>query len=193
MGADSANPASVYIYNAATKSWSTQSVTTGSFNPTSFVAILDHDTNVFCMCFIFYFGFLIFLINLCIDAISNGELFFLNMGAQTSANSSALAWVDVAKPPFTTTGWAPVMALAQNHIHFLNVPGVPAGSADIFVIHCLSILLSLVSVRVNVFSLQSLSSSQRRKHSLYPVVEPSQLPMDKQHLSSNPQMSVLFT
>src|ERR1700728_840338 len=75
------------------------------------------------------------------------------MGSMTTASSSALSWVDVAKPPFTTTGWDPVMALAQNHIHFLNVPGVPAGSADIFVIHCLSILLFLVSVQVNVFSL----------------------------------------
>jgi hypothetical protein len=28
------------------------------------------------------------------------------------------------------------MALAQNHIFFLNVPGVAAGSADIYVIHC---------------------------------------------------------
>lgn len=49
MGGDTANPSSVYIYDASTKSWSTQSVTTGSFDPTSFDAILDHDTNVFCM------------------------------------------------------------------------------------------------------------------------------------------------
>jgi hypothetical protein len=28
------------------------------------------------------------------------------------------------------------MALAQNHIFFLNVPDVIAGSADIYVIHC---------------------------------------------------------
>ena len=29
----------------------------------------------------------------------------------------------------------PVMALAQNHIHFLDVPGTASGSADIFIIH----------------------------------------------------------
>jgi hypothetical protein len=70
------------------------------------------------------------------DALSNGELFFLDMGSLTTANSSALSWVDVQKASFTTAGYEPVMALAQNHIHFLDVPGVPAGSADIFVIHC---------------------------------------------------------
>jgi len=31
--------------------------------------------------------------------------------------------------------YVPVMALAQNHIHFLDVPGTTSGSADIFVIH----------------------------------------------------------
>jgi hypothetical protein len=30
------------------------------------------------------------------------------------------------------------MALAQNHVFFLNVAGVPAGSAAIYVIHCKS-------------------------------------------------------
>jgi len=116
LGADTANPSSVYIYDAATKSWSAQSVTTGAFSPSSFDAILDHDTNVF-------------------YALSTGDLFFLDMGQLTSANSSALSWVDVGKAGFTTDGYQTVMALAQNHIHFLNVPGVPAGDADIFVIH----------------------------------------------------------
>jgi hypothetical protein len=116
LGADAANPSSVYIYDATAKSWSTQTVTTGSFDPSSFNAILDHDTNVF-------YG------------LSNGELFFLDMGQLKSANSSALQWVDVEKAGFNTNNYQPVMALAQNHIHFLNVPGVPAGSADIFVIH----------------------------------------------------------
>jgi hypothetical protein len=48
IGADTANPSSIYIFDAAAKSWSIQSVTAGSFDPTSFNAILDHDTNVFC-------------------------------------------------------------------------------------------------------------------------------------------------
>jgi hypothetical protein len=116
LGADTANPSSVYIYDASAKSWSAQSVTAGSFDPNSFNAILDHDTNVF-------------------YALSKGELFFLDMGELKAANSSALSWVDVEKAGFNTDNYQPVLALAQNHIHFLNVPGVPAGDADIFVIH----------------------------------------------------------
>lgn len=69
------------------------------------------------------------------DALSNGELFHLNMGLLKAANSTALQWVDVEKAPFPS-GYEPVMALAQNHVFFLNVPGVTAGSASIYVIHC---------------------------------------------------------
>ncbi|KAF8880017.1 hypothetical protein BD779DRAFT_1649151 [Infundibulicybe gibba] len=116
MNADSANPSSIYLYDATAKSWSTQSVTTGSFDPSSFSAILDHDTNVF-------------------YALSKGEIFSLDMGLLKSANSTALSWTDVQKASFNTDGYQPVMALAQNHIHFLNVPGVPTGDAIIFVIH----------------------------------------------------------
>ena len=70
------------------------------------------------------------------DALSGGELFFLDMGSETSANSTALIWVDVGKPSFDTTNYQPVMALAQNHIHFLDVTGLQSGQADILVIHC---------------------------------------------------------
>ncbi|EMD31909.1 hypothetical protein CERSUDRAFT_119230 [Gelatoporia subvermispora B] len=115
MNGDASSPSSVHIYDAGTKSWSEQSVTTGNFDPSSFNAILDHDTNVF-------------------YALSNGELFFLDFGSLTAANSSALSWVDVEKAPYPA-GYQPVMALAQNHIHFLDIPGVPAGDAEIFVIH----------------------------------------------------------
>jgi len=48
MGADTSNPSSIFIYDATAKSWTTQNVTTGNFNPSSFDAILDHDTNDFC-------------------------------------------------------------------------------------------------------------------------------------------------
>lgn len=49
LGADSSNPAGVYLYDATAKTWSTQSVDPGDkFDPTNFGAILDHDTNVFC-------------------------------------------------------------------------------------------------------------------------------------------------
>lgn len=72
-----------------------------------------------------------------LDALSNGELFFLDMAQEKTANSTALPWVDVGKPSFDTTNYQPVMALASNHIHFLDVPGLSAGQADIFVIHCM--------------------------------------------------------
>ncbi|THG96499.1 hypothetical protein EW026_g5343 [Hermanssonia centrifuga] len=115
MNGDASNPSAVYIYDAGAKSWSTQSVTTGTFDPSSFNAILDHDTNVF-------------------YALSKGEVFFLDLGSLKVANTTALPWVDVGKSPYPAT-YEPVMALAQNHIHFLDVPGTPAGDADIFVIH----------------------------------------------------------
>jgi len=113
MGADTANPASVYIYD--TSSWSQQPVTTGGFDPTSFNAILDHDTNVF-------------------YALSHGEMYFLDMKALKASSGSAISWTDVGATPYGTS-YQPVMALADNHIYFLDVPNVPAGSADIFVIH----------------------------------------------------------
>jgi hypothetical protein len=69
------------------------------------------------------------------DALSNGELFRLDMGLLKKANSTALQWVDVEKAPYAA-GYQPVMALAQNHIFFLDVPGTTAGSANIYVIHC---------------------------------------------------------
>jgi hypothetical protein len=62
------------------------------------------------------------------------------MGLLKAANTSALAWVDVQKAPYPSD-YQPVMALAQNHVFFLNVAGVAAGSAEIFVIHCKSKLL----------------------------------------------------
>ncbi|KDQ60227.1 hypothetical protein JAAARDRAFT_126000 [Jaapia argillacea MUCL 33604] len=116
LSGDSANPSDVHIYNAAKKTWFAQTTTVGTYDPASAVAILDHDTNVF-------------------YAYSKGELFFLDMGALVAANSTALDWVDAKAASFNTVGYQPVMALAQNHIHFLDVPGTPAGSADIFVIH----------------------------------------------------------
>jgi hypothetical protein len=71
-----------------------------------------------------------------LDAVSHGEMWFLNMGSLKAAQSSAIAWTDVGATPYGGN-YNPVMALAQNHIYFLDVPNVPAGSADIFVIHCM--------------------------------------------------------
>jgi len=121
LNADASNPTAVYIYDATGKSWSKQSVSspsgTPAFDPSSFKAILDHDTNVF-------------------YALSHGELFMLDVSSvKTVATSSALSWQDVGTPKFDSTNYNPVMALAENHIHFLDVPGLSAGQADIFVIH----------------------------------------------------------
>ncbi|KAF8201128.1 hypothetical protein K438DRAFT_1758439 [Mycena galopus ATCC 62051] len=116
LGADTANPSDIYIYNAGTKSWSTQTTTTSTFDPTSFQAILDHDTNVF-------------------YALSHGELWTLDMGDLAVANSSAVVWQDAGAAEIDTTNYDPVMAIAQNHIFFFGVPGVAAGTAPIFVIH----------------------------------------------------------
>jgi len=115
LNGDSSNPSSLYIYDAAAKSWSTQATTLGSFDPSSFDTILDHDTNVF-------------------YALSHGNLFSLDMGSLKVANSTPVSWTEDEQAPYPSS-YEPVMALAQNHIHFLDVPGVAAGSADIFVIH----------------------------------------------------------
>lgn len=45
---DKSNPSDIHIFDAASKSWSTQKTTAGSFDPTDATVILDHDTNVFC-------------------------------------------------------------------------------------------------------------------------------------------------
>ncbi|PCH45066.1 hypothetical protein WOLCODRAFT_165582 [Wolfiporia cocos MD-104 SS10] len=116
MNGESSDPSAVHIYDATHKSWSKQSVTTGSFDPSDFNTILDHDTNVF-------------------YALSKDTLYYLNMGEMTTANSSAIAWVDVEQSPYPSSYTNPVMALAQNHVHFLDIPGVSAGDAKIFVIH----------------------------------------------------------
>lgn len=117
LSGDSKNASSIYIYDASAKSWSTQAVETGLFDLDSYDAILDHDTNLF-------------------YALSLDHVWSLDMGLLKAANSTPLTWTDAEASPFPPTyPYRPVMALAQNHIHFLNAPGVPAGSAVIFLIH----------------------------------------------------------
>ncbi|KAJ7750471.1 hypothetical protein DFH07DRAFT_746210 [Mycena maculata] len=117
LGADTANINDIYIYDAGAKNWSQQTITPVSgFDTSTYQAILDHDTNVF-------------------YALSNGELYSLNMGTLASAQSTAIPWVDQEAAGITTTNYNPTMAIAQNHIYFFGVPGVAAGSAPIFVIH----------------------------------------------------------
>jgi len=115
LNADQSNPSVVHIYNVAGKSWSTQSVEEGGPDPTSLVTILDHDTNVF-------------------YALDKGTLFFLDLGSETTANSTALSWTNVEASPYGAN-YQPTMALAQNHVHFIDVPGNQPGTASIFVIH----------------------------------------------------------
>lgn len=71
------------------------------------------------------------------------------MALLTSANATAIPWNAVQQPDLSndasgsitpganTAGYQPVIALAQNHVHFMNVPGLQPGSAKIFVIHCM--------------------------------------------------------
>jgi len=119
LGADANNLTNVFIFNAATPGWSTQTTDIAQapgIDLTNIPAILDHDTNVF-------------------FALSNGTLYQADFGTQKTATSEIIHWQTVGTPSFSTNNYAPVMALAQNHIHFLDVPGAPAGEAYIFVIH----------------------------------------------------------
>jgi hypothetical protein len=154
MNADASDATAVHIYDAGAKSWSTQSVAASTFDPTSFNAILDHDTNVF-------------------YALSKGELFFLRMEALVKANDTALSWVDVGKSPLPD-GYEPVMALAENHIHFLDVPNIPAGDANIFVIHC-KLYLALSSLNI-LFTHASTVSWYQPDPQSYPLPDGSTFP-----------------
>jgi hypothetical protein len=88
-----------------------------------------------------------------IDAYSNASLYLLDMGSLKAANTTAIPWVLVQQPDLSngtsgtitpganTAGYQPTMALAQNHVQFMGVPGLPAGDVKIFVIHCMFPLL----------------------------------------------------
>ena len=68
--------------------------------------------------------------------MSKGEIFFLDMKSLTAASSDTLTWGDAGASAWgDLSSYEPVMAIAQNHIHFIGVPGLQAGQADIFVIH----------------------------------------------------------
>jgi len=62
-------------------------------------------------------------------------MYGLNMDSLKVAQSEALEWNPVQEFGFPDN-YTPVMALAQNHIHFLDVEGDGPGNARIFVIHC---------------------------------------------------------
>ena len=85
------------------------------------------------------------------------------MALLKAANSTPIPWNLVQQPDLSngasgtttpganTAGYQPTMALAQNHIHFMGVPGLPAGSVKIFVIHCMFQLLYVFFPYINFF------------------------------------------
>ncbi|KAJ1302075.1 hypothetical protein OPQ81_000908 [Rhizoctonia solani] len=116
INADNSQPNAIHIFDATAQTWSTQQTTVpDGLDPTSLVAILDHDTNVF-------------------FAMSKGNLYSVEMLERKAATPQPVAWGVTNPPNFDVSNYQPVMALAQNHIHFLNIGGDP-GLARIFVIH----------------------------------------------------------
>lgn len=49
--------------------------------------------------------------------------------------NDTLTWNKVGEVPFNTDNYDPVVGLASNHLHFIDVPGADAGEAHLFVIH----------------------------------------------------------
>ncbi|CAE6439563.1 unnamed protein product [Rhizoctonia solani] len=116
LNADNSQPSAIHIFDATTQTWSTQQATVpDGLDPTSMVAILDHDTNVF-------------------FAMSKGNLYSVEMLERKAATPDAVAWGASNPPNFDASNYKPVMALAQNHIHFLDTDA-GEGNARIFVIH----------------------------------------------------------
>ena len=116
LDGDNSLPNAVHIFNFVSRSWSTLTVELNGVSHQSLVAILDRDTNVF-------FG------------LNKSTLYRLDMAQLNASDGSTRGWETIGTPPFTNTinYTQPVLALAQNHIHFLNI-GQPS-QADIFVIH----------------------------------------------------------
>ncbi|KAH6911446.1 hypothetical protein BKA70DRAFT_856615 [Coprinopsis sp. MPI-PUGE-AT-0042] len=126
LNADASDKSAVYIYDAAAKSWSKQQ--TGGAVPKSFsndaegnfATILDHDTNVF-------------------YAMTGTKMLSLDMALLKAASGEEIPWNEVGEPSLSaeasSEGYVPTMALGQNHIHFLGVPGLGEGDAKVFVIH----------------------------------------------------------
>ncbi|RFU81979.1 hypothetical protein TARUN_209 [Trichoderma arundinaceum] len=116
LNADDSQPDVVHIYNADNRAWSTNQITVpDGFDSTSVNAILDHDTNVF-------YG------------LSEGKLYFMRMDELVTATSTPVFWERTTDPNFDVSHYSPVMGLAKNHIHFIDVDQTP-GLARIFVIH----------------------------------------------------------
>ncbi|KAG8756871.1 hypothetical protein FRC14_002578 [Serendipita sp. 396] len=116
LDGDSTQPSNIHIYSFETQSWSTQQIDAAGTDPATLTAVLDRDTNVF-------------------FALSGSQLYSLDMGTLAQSDGARRAWNFVQAPEFTQNNKypKPVMGLAQNHIHFLNL-GTDAFT-KIFVIH----------------------------------------------------------
>lgn len=116
LNADTTQASNMHIYSFETQSWTTQTISASGTDPSTLTAILDRNTNVF-------------------FALSNSQLYSLDMGTLSASDGATRSWTYVQDPPFAQNGAypKPVMGLAQNHIHFLNSGN--AAQVDIFVIH----------------------------------------------------------
>ena len=139
LNGDYENSHVVHIYDPALDQWTIQKVTYPIGNDAKeMIAILDHDTNVFCE-FIFapcssYQTIMLTIVP--VDGMLGGNLHKLDMKAIKAAEDTALKWELVGTPNFNMADYRPIMAVAENRIHFLNVPGNAAGQANIFDIPC---------------------------------------------------------
>ena len=123
LNGDSSSPSTIHIYNVPSKAWTSHPVALGDYQASSpnTVAILDRDTDVF-------------------YSLSAGTMYAVNMTAVTEAPNGEPSpgedkeWKLVGKSPYEGYD-RPTMGLAMNHIHFIGVPGVQNGDADVFVIH----------------------------------------------------------
>ncbi|AAW45106.1 hypothetical protein CNBL2400 [Cryptococcus deneoformans B-3501A] len=120
IGGDSDDLSSIYVYDFADDSWSTQSTsrTPSDLGNSRSSTVLDHDTNVF------------------FTLTTDSGLYQLDLSSITnSASSDSLRWEAVSDPSFSVDGYTATLAQAANHVFFFGVPGTAAGSANLFVVH----------------------------------------------------------
>ncbi|CAK9786521.1 hypothetical protein CC85DRAFT_283117 [Cutaneotrichosporon oleaginosum] len=116
----SQNSNAMYVLGADSSdaSWSKQ-VTTGApdvLQNSRSASILDHNTNV-------------------IYTVGPANMVSLDFGAVTNTAAGALAWQVVGTPQIASQNYRVTAAAASNHINYYGVPGTPAGSTNMFVVH----------------------------------------------------------
>lgn len=116
--ADTTSLSSIYVYNVASSSWSTQAIQqqNGAPNPETMTTVLDHDTNSY-------------------YAYDNGQLYELDLNTLTQGSSSALTYQASNVPPFQGAQYPQAtVGIAQNHLYFVGTPNSNS-EIQIFVIH----------------------------------------------------------